>query len=254
VHDVFVLQVAGRKRWTIHRPVLSDPLRTQPWNDRSAVVAEQARAEPLIDAVLTPGDRLYLPRGYLHSAEALGEVSVHLTVGIHPVTRYALVEELLKLAAEAPDLRGSLPLGIDVADPEQVAPHLAGTVAALRDWLVTADPAAVADRLRARTWPQSRPGPVAPLVQAAAVTELDQQSAVRLRPQLRHRLEARGDTVVLQLADRQIRFPAVTEPALKALLSGRPVRVGELAGLDAADRLVLVRRLLREAVCVPATS
>jgi ribosomal protein L16 Arg81 hydroxylase len=252
VHDVFVLQVAGRKRWKIHPPVLTDPLRGQPWNDRAAAVAEQARAEPLIDAVLTPGDRLYLPRGYLHSAQALREVSVHLTLGVHPVTRYTLVEELLRLAAEAPDLRGSLPLGIDVADPEQVAPHLAGTVAALRDWLATADPAAVADRLRARTWPQSRPGPVAPLAQAAAVADLDQQSAVQRRPQLRHRLEASGDTVVLQLADRQIRFPAVTEPALKALLSGRPVRVGELAGLDADDRLVLVRRLLWEAVCVPA--
>jgi ribosomal protein L16 Arg81 hydroxylase len=251
VHDVFVLQVAGRKRWKIHRPVLPDPLRGQPWNDRAAAVAAQARAEPLIDAVLTPGDRLYLPRGYLHCAEALGEVSVHLTVGVHPVTRYALVEELLKLAVEAPDLRGSLPLGIDVADPEQVAPHLAGTVAALRDWLAAADPAAVADRLRARTWPQSRPGPVPPLAQAAAVADLDQQSAVQRRPQLRHRLAARGDTVVLQLTDREIRFPAVTEPALKALLTGRPVRVGELAGLDAADRLVLVRRLLREAVCVP---
>ncbi len=252
VHDVFVMQVAGGKRWKIHPPVLTDPLRGQPWNDHAGAVAEQARAEPLIDAVLTPGHRLYLPRGYLHSAQALGEVSVHLTVGVRPVTRYALVEELLKLAAEAPGLRGSLPLGTDVADPEQVAPHLAGTVATLRDWLATADPATVADRLRARTWPQSRPGPVPPLAQAAAVADLDQQSVVRRRPQLRHRLEARGDTVVLQLADRQIRFPAVTEPALKALLTGRPIRVGELTGLDATDRLALARRLLREAVCVPS--
>ena len=29
VHDVFVLQVAGQKHWTIHEPVLRDPLRTQ---------------------------------------------------------------------------------------------------------------------------------------------------------------------------------------------------------------------------------
>ena len=31
VHDVFVLQLAGRKHWTIHAPVLTDPLRDQPW-------------------------------------------------------------------------------------------------------------------------------------------------------------------------------------------------------------------------------
>src|SRR3712207_7506877 len=29
VHDVFVLQVAGEKHWTIHAPVLDDPLRSQ---------------------------------------------------------------------------------------------------------------------------------------------------------------------------------------------------------------------------------
>ena len=252
VHDVFVLQVAGGKRWTIHRPVLADPLRSQPWTDRSAAVSVQARTEPVIDAVLNPGDRLYLPRGWLHSAEALGEVSVHLTVGVHPVTRYAVVQALAALAAEVPALRGSLPLGMEVADPAQVAPHLTATVEALRDWLATADPAAVAAKLRTALWPRSRPGPVPPLAQAAAIAALDQDSVVRLRPQLRHALATGGDAVLLRLADRQISFPAVTEPALKALLSGRPVRVGELPGLDADDRLVLVRRLLREAVCVPA--
>jgi hypothetical protein len=215
-------------------------------------VAAQAATEPLIDAVLNPGDRLYLPRGWLHSAEALGEVSVHLTIGVHPVTRYAVLEALAGLAAEAPALRGSLPLGIDVADPAQVEPHLAATVLALRDWLGTADPAAVADRLRAAPWRQSRPGPVPPLAQAATAAALDQRTAVRLRPHLRHRLVPGGDAVVLHLADRRISFPAVTGPALKALLSGPPVLVGELPGLDAEDRLVLVRRLLREAVCVPA--
>jgi lysine-specific demethylase/histidyl-hydroxylase NO66 len=252
VHDVFVLQVAGAKRWTIHPPVFADPLRSQPWSDRSAAVAAAAQGEPLIDAVLNPGDRLYLPRGYLHSAQALGDVSVHLTIGVHPVTRYSLVEALAGLAAQAPALRGSLPLGIDVADPEQVAPHLAATVEALRDWLATADPAAVADRLRERLWPQTRPGPVAPLAQAAAVAALDQDTRVRLRPRLRHTLGTDGDGVLLRLADRRVRFPAFTEPALKAVLSGQAVRVGELPGLDADDRLVLVRRLLREAICVPA--
>src|SRR5205823_1007522 len=83
---------------------IADPLRGQPWGDRSAAVAAQAATTPHIEATLNPGDRLYLPRGWLHSADALGEVSVHLTVGVHPVTRYAVVEALAALAAEAPAL------------------------------------------------------------------------------------------------------------------------------------------------------
>ena len=59
-------------------------------------VREIATTEPTIDAVLRPGDALYLPRGFVHSAEALGDVSAHLTVGIHVVTRHALVEALLE--------------------------------------------------------------------------------------------------------------------------------------------------------------
>ena len=42
VHDVFVLQIEGEKRWQIHAPVLEAPLRDQPWNDRRAAVAERA--------------------------------------------------------------------------------------------------------------------------------------------------------------------------------------------------------------------
>ena len=99
VHDVFVLQLAGRKHWTIHAPVLTDPLRDQPWSRRSAAVAAAAQEQAVIDTVLEPGDALYLPRGWLHAATALGEVSAHLTVGVHVVTRFALVEALTALLA-----------------------------------------------------------------------------------------------------------------------------------------------------------
>ena len=35
-HDVFVLQLAGTKAWTIHEPVLADPLPSQPWKGTAA--------------------------------------------------------------------------------------------------------------------------------------------------------------------------------------------------------------------------
>ena len=79
VHDVFVLQIDGEKRWQIHAPVLESPLRDQPWTDRRAAVERRAQEAPLIETVLRPGDCLYLPRGFLHAATALGGVSTHLT-------------------------------------------------------------------------------------------------------------------------------------------------------------------------------
>ena len=253
VHDVFVLQVAGEKRWTIHAPVHPAPLRDQEWTRYRPAVQRQAEGEPAVDTVLRPGDALYLPRGWLHAAEALGDVSVHLTVGIHSVTRYALVEALVALAAEEPELRTSLPLGVDVADPDAIGADLAATVEALAGWLGKADPAQVADRLRRRVWTQTRPEPIGPLAQAAAARSVTGATAVRVRAGLRHRLRpADGESVVLELPDRTLTLPAATADALRALLSGQVRSAGQLPGLDPADGRTLVARLLRESIVVPA--
>ncbi|MFL6127793.1 MAG: cupin domain-containing protein [Mycobacteriales bacterium] len=253
VHDVFVLQVAGEKRWTVHEPVHPAPLREQEWTRYRAAVQQRAAGEPAIDTVLRPGDALYLPRGWLHSAEALGDVAVHLTVGIHSVTRYALVEALAALAAEEPGLRASLPLGVDVADPDQLGPDLAATVDVLVGWLGKADPAAVAAWLRRRVWTATRSEPVGPLAQAAAARAVTDGTIVRVRGGLKHRVLPGGDGVVLELADRTVRLPAAVEAALRALLSGQPLAAGALPGLDAADSRTLVARLLRESVLVPSS-
>ncbi|WP_422748689.1 cupin domain-containing protein [Micromonospora sp. WMMD1219] len=253
-HDVFVLQVDGRKHWRIHPPVLADPLERQPWGGRADEVSATADGRPELDVVLEPGDALYLPRGWLHSAQAQESSSLHLTVGIRALTRYAVVEELLALAAEDARLRASLPFGLDLADPDAIEPELTETVEALRDWLLRADPAAVAGRLRARVWPAARPAPIRPLAQAQALARLTADSEVAVRGGLRWQLTpAAGGRVTLRVPDRTLTLPSTCEAALRALLTGEVTRVGDLPGLDDdADRLVLARRLLKEAVLTPA--
>jgi hypothetical protein len=253
VHDVFVLQVAGEKHWRIHEPVLRDPLRTQPWNDRAAEVAAAAEREPVIDAVLRPGDALYLPRGFLHSATALGEISAHLTVGVHSVTRWSAAEAALdlvrSLAADDPELRSSLPLGADLADPGSLQDDIGAALEGLRTWLDRVDPAEVADRLRARTWAQVRPEPVAPLAQASAAAALTPDSVLRMRTRLRCALRDGADGRVELLAGRRTHsFPGEVRAALTELLAAGELKVGDLPGLDPGDRLTLARRLVTDAV------
>ena len=59
---------------------------------------------------------------------------------------------------------------------------------------------------------------------------------------------------MLTTADRRLSLPGTTIEALHRLSAAAPVTVGELPGLDQADRAVLVRRLTREGVVqiVPA--
>ena len=252
VHDVFVLQVAGRKQWRVHSPVLAEPLRDQPWDQRRSAVAQRARETPLIDEVLAPGDALYLPRGYLHSAVAIGELSIHLTVGVHPLTRYQLVRHLLDAAASDPALRMSLPMGVDLGDPAVLEPHLRDTVSALRSYLDTISVEPVAERITSDLIRQTRAAPIAPLEQLAAAESVDAATLLRLRPGLRCTLVRDDAGLRLRMLDKAVPLPPGAEAALKTVLVGRAFAPGELPGLDPVEQLALVRTLLREAVVVPA--
>ena len=236
VHDVFVLQIEGTKRWIIHEPVHPDPLRDQPWTDHRSAVAEAAKGEACLDTVLEPGDVLYLPRGWLHAARAQHEVSVHLTLGIHSWTRHALAEQLaqaaLALLGEDPEMRGTLPLRVDGPSGEidTVRARLAAAVA-------EADPTALFHRARRG---QGRPAPLGPLAQLAAVEGLGPGSPVRLRGALEARLEGSRLSTRVGWLD----FPETDLPAVTRLLDGE-VHTADDLGAELAGRL------LRAGVLVP---
>jgi hypothetical protein len=247
-HAVFVLQVAGRKHWRVHRPVVTDPIERQAWGGRADEVAASAAAQPVIDAVLEPGDALYLPRGWVHAADARAEQSLHLTVGLRAPTRFTLVEALLALAADEPSLRAGLPMGTDPADRDVIEPAFADTVKAMHAWLDRLSPEAVAEQLRPDAWRAGRPEPLAPIAQRAALDTLTPDTVLTVRRGLSYRLTG-GDRLALHLPDREVTFPALCGPAVRRVLAGPPIRVGDLPGLeDDQDRLVLARRLLVEAV------
>ncbi len=256
VHDVFVLQFAGRKHWKVHAPVHPAPLRDQQWHDHAEAVASRARDDaPVIDEVLEPGDVMYLPRGWLHSATALGDVSAHLTIGVHVVTKFALVEALTALAGADDRLRASLPLGIDIADPGVLDGHLESVRDDLIAALKTVPAEDVARHVRDRTWKGNRPEPLAPVAAATFALNLGDGDSVRRREGLRFRVRDTSDgRVLLELADRNISLPESAAHALSAVLDGKTWRVGEIPGMDRTDQLVLVRRLLREGVLMAATA
>ncbi|THJ64634.1 cupin [Arthrobacter echini] len=237
VHDVFVLQIEGTKRWIIHEPVHTDPLRDQPWTDRRSTVAEAAKGEAYIDTVLEPGDALYLPRGWLHAAQAQGEVSIHLTLGIHNWTRYALAEQLAQSALEAlrddPQMRATLPLGVDGP-----ADELDLIRERLREAISTADSAPLFHRTRRS---QARPAPLGPLAQLRSVRNLGSTALVQLRSSLEARLEGPRLSTRVGWLD----FSETELPAVERMLDGEPHAAGEL-GVD------LVERLMRAGVLIPA--
>ena len=251
-HDVFVLQFAGRKAWRIHEPVWPLPLRSQPWQQRKAAVAERSAQPALIEEVLEPGDALYLPRGFLHAATSLGEVSGHLTIGVHPVTRRALADEVLAALAADVELRRALPLGIDLANQPAIDAELDATLTALHAAIDRCDRAAVARGIGRQLAQATRPAPLRPLEQLSAAKTLAADRAVRLRPGLRFATRIEAEGFVIELPDRDVRVPAASAEAAQLATSGAVVTAAALPGLEGAQALALLSQLLREGIVVPA--
>ena len=243
IHDVFVLQVAGEKRWIVHEPVHEWPLRTQPWTQHRADVERAVESPPILDAVLRPGDALYLPRGFLHAAEALGDVSVHLTVGIHVVTRRALLDALLAEAEDEPELRRALPVGVDLADPEVLADELSATVEALSSRFRDLDPDAAARRLGKDLAAASRPSPISPLAQVEASAHVESAMRIQLRVGLPIRVDIDDRVATLHHQGRRLELDAALGDALALIATGESRAVGSLPG-DEAAVAELVRTLL----------
>lgn len=89
-HDVFILQVAGRKRWSVYGMTRPHPLAGD------GELCERPAHAPLWEETLEDGDLLYIPRGCWHVAAPLAEPTLHLTVGVHNRTGI----DLLKWVAE----------------------------------------------------------------------------------------------------------------------------------------------------------
>jgi len=243
-HDVFVLQISGSKRWRVHEPVLLSPMPDETWQQRSAEVRARAEDRPLIDTDLQPGDCLYLPRGFVHSAVAHGETSIHLTFGIHASTERDVLEALFTVMSEQ-GWRSALPAGWDPASDAGVA-QLAGVIKALGDALVRADVLDVAATMADGRARQQRPEPVAPLAQATAAANLTADTMVRLR----RWLGARWSHDDLVAAGRRVHVNPEDRAAVEVLLEGEPVAVGRLPGTADGPPFALVAGLLREGVVV----
>jgi ribosomal protein L16 Arg81 hydroxylase len=105
-HEVFILQIAGRKTWTIHPPPLALPHRTQSFDTAPAV-----SSRPILSVELAPGDMLYLPRGFVHSTATSAGFSLHVTLGVTVYTWVELLFELLQAGKSRDDFRRALPIG-----------------------------------------------------------------------------------------------------------------------------------------------
>mgnify|MGYP003655204168 CR=1 FL=1 len=104
-HDVFILQLDGTKVWPIFDQRIELPI------DRQIYLVDQKTVgDPVCTFLLSPGDLLYVPRGFLHGPYTLDEHSLHITMGFRPNRWADYLAALVQVVAENdPLFRSSIP-------------------------------------------------------------------------------------------------------------------------------------------------
>jgi ribosomal protein L16 Arg81 hydroxylase len=241
-HDVFVLQVAGSKHWTIYGTPVKLPLRGQDFEP-----AVHERGEPTLEFELEAGDFAYIPRGAVHDACSGETTSLHITVGVlHCTWTDLLLESIAEVSLNDPAFRKALSPGFARQDfDREQAREIFREL--LRRLSAKSDVDAMLDRF-ADEFISSCP----PLLrgQLGQITNLDRvaiDTVVGTRTGVISHVRTNGEATTVDCYGRKITFPAQVTEAVHFALSNFKFAVRELPGdLGEAGKLTLVRRLIRE--------
>lgn len=103
--DTTILQLAGHKRWQVFAPTREHPLAGE------ADKPSRPAGDPIWEGTLSPGDVLYLPRGWWHAVLPVGEPTLHLTVTTVPACGIDLLSWLVeRLQKRHAVVRRNIPL------------------------------------------------------------------------------------------------------------------------------------------------
>jgi hypothetical protein len=216
-HDVFILQVTGRKKWSVYGQTRPYPL----VNDVEK--AQKPEHEPLWEGTLEDGDLLYIPRGWWHVAVPLAEPTLHLTVGVHNRTGLDLLGWLSERVRANETFRRDLPR---LASASERAAHNAR----LREELLAAWDDSLLEHfyedLDARAEPRARVE--LPWVATPGAAPPEGSTVVRLLAPRPFKLEAAGGVIEFDSMGQRWRFAEDALPVLRSLLECRACTVAEL--------------------------
>lgn len=209
-HDVLILQLYGRKQWSVYGATRPYPLA------RDAEPNSNKPEIPLWEGTLTDGDLLYIPRGWWHAAVPLAEPTLHLTVGIHNRTGIDLMNWLTEQLKGSELFRRDLPRFAEAerqnADIEQLRRELISrwTPELLDQYFAQYD---------GKAQPRVRPG--LPFT-VAEVIPMGVEYRVKFSPPRPVRLiddDATG-TFAFRANDRAWNFPAEVKPVIELISDG----------------------------------
>jgi hypothetical protein len=246
-HSIFVLQIEGAKRWSIYKPIVEWPL-----EERRDPIGPDELGDPVYDVELTAGDLLYVPQGFVHEARTYESSSLHLTLGMFLVTW----ADLLGSAVEAMKrrdvrLRQPLPIGL-LLDGELKGAAVSRYTESMD--LVARCSIEEAIGQQAMSFLLERqilPGRHFSSINSVGDISLD--TKLVKRPGTICRVLGEGGLSGIQFSGNQVTGPARISEAFRFIASSQEFYAGAVPGLESEEKLVLIRRLVREGLLTVAS-
>jgi ribosomal protein L16 Arg81 hydroxylase len=258
-HDVFVLQIEGTKMWKIFTPPEDLPIevvyKARPqWFEQKLpyewnLGPPRPALKPDKELLLSAGDLLYVPRGYVHQVFTSEQPSLHLTVAAPVLTWYEIVIHALAATfRESRTLREAVPARFATSghDFRAAQDRLADVIAAVRTHLTEDKLHSSLDELairyvnsRSDNWPGI----------TAAIDGLDDitlASVLQIRPSLSYMTRKELPYIYLLFSGRALRVPVRAESMLSHILETKRFRVADLpSGMTDASRVALAQAMVQ---------
>ena len=237
-HDVFILQIHGKKNWNLYQQAVERPFRGEPFDS-----SEHEAGKLDLNFTMEPGDCLYIPRGYMHDATNAGnEPSLHITVGLL-VKKWAdlMIEVLSEVALNNSEFRESLPVGFakkdfDASNARVYFRKLVETFSNEADF------DNVFNMFKQEYYRTRKPNLKGALVQSSLGIET--ASIYRLRKNFQYAIQANGEQTVVSCAGGDLKFSAAAGAGLRSILAGEPFGVDVFSDLPADEVKGIMEKLI----------
>lgn len=235
-HDVFVVQVAGSKHWTVYGPSRPYPMK------RDVARSNDCPGAVPWEGVVHEGEILHVPRGWWHEVRGAGDVSIHLTFGFARRTGIDWAESVVETLRHHELYRRDLPR---FSPDHERGAHEHALRACLDQVLAGSSLEAYfshRDELVPRRQRFSLPFPV-------HFQMPNERSTIEFTPLVDLELHQEGDVVTLTTARKKFRFSSLLIPLFHALNTHRTLRSDDLrrqSGLDSETYALALEVLVEQ--------
>ena len=221
-HNVAIVQLSGTKTWKVYGFERQAPLLTDTF--------DQASFSPHLNGQeysLTPGARLYIPRGMVHEASSNAAPSLHVTIGLFPPLWVDLFHDHLRILERderfrrSPYWSNSFPK--DRGSVQSELKELMTLFVEQFDFDMLSEEAANKSITGQNQNNENR------LSDLIALQSANLESTFMVRSNVRIRCSVRDDYWLVRCFDKELRFNRHLEPAVSRILAAtKPFRISDL--------------------------